>query len=397
MSNQKYANIMMIGRTGTGKSSFLNYLLQTDSFKTGKGRPITQGFETLEFDDVNGIPIRVYDSKGLEVIDLAKIKNDIISYIKLKCNDCDPLQWLHSIFYCVSLKRARFEDTEISFIKEVCESIAQTVHIVITHCDAPDSENVREMERYIRSKLNRTNIRIIKVNSVETVKRNGTRIAAFGREEALNGIFSILWSDMSERIANQYADEASCSIDKIYKSLFSMLDAISDKATTWNAVKVLKNDELFDKYFESISETFDKEIQAESERFTERYLSIMQPLADFFANYSNRLGYDAPTINLDDLDTPGLSDLPTPDFDGIWEKSDFGTRIKQLEETANGIDEKFSNIFPASGQTLTMFLKIHKLVKELFEDLKADMNKKKPSKEEIARKMYQQFIDALQD
>ena len=28
---------------------------------------------------------------------------------------------------------------------------------------------------------------------------------------------------------------------------------------------------------------------------------------------------------------------------------------------------------------------------------KADMNKKKPSKEEIARKMYQQFIDALQD
>ena len=85
------------------------------------------------------------------------------------------------------------------------------------------------------------------------------------------------------------------------------------------------------------------------------------------------------------------------DFDLILEDSDLGTRIRKLEETANGIDEKTSNIFFASGQTLTMFLKIHKLVKELFEDLKADMNKKKPSKEEIARKMYQQFIDALQD
>ena len=384
---------MMIGRTGTGKSSFLNYLLQTDSFKTGKGRPITQGFETLEFDDVNGIPIRVYDSKGLEVIDLPKIKNDIISYIKLKCNDCDPLQWLHSIFYCVSLKRARFEDTEISFVKEVCSSIAQTVHIVITHCDAPDSENVREMERYIRSKLNRPNIRIIKVNSVETVKRNGTRIAAFGREEALNGIFSILWSDMSERIANQYADEVSCWIEQMYENFFFVLDSMADKATTWNYIKAYINDNAIEDDMNSIIEFYTTMTSAELQLFIIKYRDILMPLAEFYDSFSNGIGYNAPSIYLDNLEPTGISEFSDAfkelDFDKIAKDSYLGTRIREIVEN--------TNVISASVQKGTLFLRIHKHVEDIIDTLKTELYKKKLSKEEIARKMYQQLVDALQD
>ena len=146
-----YANIMVIGRTGVGKSSFLNYIIDKEKFKTGKGEPVTMHFDTLEFESVDGIPIRVYDSKGIEVKDLAIIKDETLDFIGKTCGDSDPMKWLHSIFYCVNLASARFELEEARFINDICRTISQTVHIVLTHCDAPDSEAVKKMEDHIKS------------------------------------------------------------------------------------------------------------------------------------------------------------------------------------------------------------------------------------------------------
>ena len=54
---KKYANIMLLGRTGVGKSSFINYLVGKDVCRVATGMPVTQGFETYEYD--NGkIPLR---------------------------------------------------------------------------------------------------------------------------------------------------------------------------------------------------------------------------------------------------------------------------------------------------------------------------------------------------
>ena len=62
----KYANIMLLGRTGVGKSSFINYLIGKDVCKVATGMPVTQGFATYTY-NTGKIPLRIYDSKGLEV------------------------------------------------------------------------------------------------------------------------------------------------------------------------------------------------------------------------------------------------------------------------------------------------------------------------------------------
>ena len=105
MSERTYANIMLIGKTGVGKSSFLNYLLQDNRFKAGvpgHSGGVTQGFETSVYDNVDGLPLRVYDSKGLEVLDLEKLKSELINYLKVQCGNTNPLEWIHSIFYCIT-------------------------------------------------------------------------------------------------------------------------------------------------------------------------------------------------------------------------------------------------------------------------------------------------------
>ncbi|MEG0051398.1 MAG: GTPase [Terrisporobacter sp.] len=49
MNNSNVAKVLILGRTGVGKSSFINYLLDNKSAKVGVGEPITQEmFTTYE-------------------------------------------------------------------------------------------------------------------------------------------------------------------------------------------------------------------------------------------------------------------------------------------------------------------------------------------------------------
>ena len=41
-------NILIIGKTGTGKSSFANYLFNVDKFTTGSGEPVTSWAENFQ-------------------------------------------------------------------------------------------------------------------------------------------------------------------------------------------------------------------------------------------------------------------------------------------------------------------------------------------------------------
>ena len=41
---EKYANIILLGRTGVGKSSFINYIIGKEICKTGNGKSVTQTY-----------------------------------------------------------------------------------------------------------------------------------------------------------------------------------------------------------------------------------------------------------------------------------------------------------------------------------------------------------------
>lgn len=86
---KKYANIMLLGRTGVGKSSFINYLIGKEVSKVGIGMPITQGFNVYQYDSISGTPLQIFDSKGLEVMDYKTIKKDIFDFVGKRCGSQD--------------------------------------------------------------------------------------------------------------------------------------------------------------------------------------------------------------------------------------------------------------------------------------------------------------------
>jgi len=92
MTDNRCANIMVLGHTGAGKSSFINYLVSRDSAKTGNGKPVTQNFDTYWDYDAFGLPTCIYASKGFEVGEYQKIADDTIRFINDKCNSDEIYQ-----------------------------------------------------------------------------------------------------------------------------------------------------------------------------------------------------------------------------------------------------------------------------------------------------------------
>ena len=392
MKDQKYANIMIIGKTGVGKSSFLNYLLNSSVSETGKGKPVTQGFYKYEFENINGLPLRIIDSKGLEVEDFAVIKNNIIEYIKKSFSDSDPMNWLHSIFYCINLKQARLQEEEKKFINDICHSISQAVHIVITHCDSLESDNLKEMEKYIKESLP-GNISIIKVNSVVTKKRTGEVVQPFGRDEALETIFRVLWSDIATHTSNSYAAELNHRLKKVLSHVRESLDSVSEKLTTWGLIKEFFNEGGIESAMDSALDIYERELDKEYDSLSEKYREILNPLVEFCNNYSNSLGHSLLLTEFYDLiPNKCMDSLTDIDIDEILEHSNLG---KKMSEFDNIDDDGFFSMVSMVCKSVSTIFSFNSLFKELAADVMNEFKRRIPSEKDMADQIYNKLMEQL--
>ena len=295
MSEKKYANIMLLGRTGVGKSSFINYLVGKEVSKTGTGMPVTQGFDTYEFNDVAGIPLRIFDSKGLGVRDYGQIRREIFSFVQKCCGSEDIYEWMHSIFYCINVDSRRVEPEEIDFIKMFNGKISQTVHIIMTHCELSTEGRKKSeaMVNHIKSQLKDEKIRIYCVNSVESRTRVSTT-PSFGRQEVLDQIFELLWFDMAHKVAKEYAKEFCEGLERIVRdTIFNSCDKAINEVSTIGFISDLiydKND-MMDR-IEKIFDEYLEECGVMMEKMEEKCQATLKPLVEFCNEYGNSLGYE---------------------------------------------------------------------------------------------------------
>ena len=119
--DSKHFNIILLGKTGIGKSTLINGILKLDKLnyaKEGFGKSTTKGFK--EYTSSRRPGLRLIDSRGIEIgkHNIIEVINSVTDYIEKIAQEGDPDKFIHCIWYCIESNSARVEEEEEDAIKE---------------------------------------------------------------------------------------------------------------------------------------------------------------------------------------------------------------------------------------------------------------------------------------
>jgi GTP-binding protein EngB required for normal cell division len=189
-------NVVIVGQTGVGKSELINYLYGYTVAKSGVGKPVTQnGFHPIDL-TINGLPVRIFDSWGIEVATYDQWIKELESELKDRGLEQSADKWFHSVYYCINAGCSRIQEADIAIIRKF-QSSSYNVNIILTKADSISDEQITEFSDEIRKELG--NIAVIPVCSVTRSGRGGT-IHPFGKSEVETQAYCDFYSSLSKRL-----------------------------------------------------------------------------------------------------------------------------------------------------------------------------------------------------
>lgn len=242
--DKQETNVLLIGQSGVGKSSLLNYLFGKKIQETGVGKPVTgKGVYKKVYEYDESFNINIYDTWGLEPDKSGEWEKLIID--EVRSHDKKSIsEWFHTIIFCLNSNKARIEDFEISMIKRLHDE-KNNIVIAITHCDIEKGEMLdKSMTKRILNETEVAKENIVYVNSVEQKLITGNTIAAFGRKEVFKQIIQTLWQTLKEKLFFRIYQDFDEKMEDIKNDIYQEIDMQKMSLLTLKKIKNNKYDNL---------------------------------------------------------------------------------------------------------------------------------------------------------
>ena len=203
-------NILVLGKTGVGKTSLLNYLYGFD-LPVGAGLPKTGKGIHENLITRNGTAYLVFDTWGIEADSLPEWRKEVLALVRKRNTSPHINDWFHAVYYCFSASTARIEDAEIDeIIVPLLQSGCKMI-VVLTNSEDGfrKQEKIAGMKEYLREELVKRlhhdpQLEIIPVASVAGETLAGDAISRFGRTEVLEAAQYNLADDIEKRLPAIY-------------------------------------------------------------------------------------------------------------------------------------------------------------------------------------------------
>ena len=204
--NKDSTNVLIIGKSGVGKSSLLNYMFGRELQKVGVGAPVTK-MEVKEFvykyDD--HFEMHIYDTWGLEpsAEKAEEWKETIFEEIG-RHDKKNISEWFNTIIFCLNAKSARVEDFEIDIMEELLRE-KNHVTVALTHCNSKSDPDGIVLRESVKEELTKRRIdapddrNFVFVSNVRKKLLGGT-VEQFGREEIFISIIRNVWASLKSKV-----------------------------------------------------------------------------------------------------------------------------------------------------------------------------------------------------
>lgn len=182
LQNIPPVNILIVGKSGVGKSTLVNSVFRERIADTGIGKPVTKHLQKISRKDV---PVTLYDTRGLELSPKVQkdVETEIFDLIKKNKGTKDEI---HVAYYCIQGTSSRIEDTEI----EILETISEKIPVVLILTQA-----VGEQAKKFESVLKDMNLSVAAIHSVLAepyVISEDYTVQPFGLKELIDRTVNII-------------------------------------------------------------------------------------------------------------------------------------------------------------------------------------------------------------
>lgn len=221
-------NIMVLGLTGSGKSTLINAAFGRNVAVVGAGKPITKEITCYKKGS-----LCLYDTEGIEVDgnQQERVINDICNTIR-SCSHQGIANQIHMIWYCVDAT-SRIQDTELTLLKRVNQCIKESkkdipIIFIITKPALVDEEDYDVIYKCLYESITpifpKYKNNIVEVQAISTTVGRGTHkitLESYGLDDLDNCVRKLLPETIIDTYNTYQCINLKEKLNKANKILFT--------------------------------------------------------------------------------------------------------------------------------------------------------------------------------